>query len=260
MGPLKKLQVALAASPKMDVTNQEKWSARSQQDSLEIVRCRAAIERIDPFIRSCRQNIDRLESIKSVRVSHVAAGRAESHLGLSSTIESLRNERETLETYEKSKAELQAKIKSLEEPSEDQKRERQVRQQRIALLAEQRAKLDEQIAADVDGLRKLLNERRELTRSMRGECEAIDFTFAGDHLDEERFTELVKHLPTDLERHSRGWLNWFLGKWRGDLLCTVTGDIASISETLASPNVFLKGEKIVIPQDALPSVRHAVRW
>lgn len=260
MGILKRLQDGVTAAPQMDVDGSGKWSARSQRDSLEIIRCRSHIGRIDVWINILREDINKLESRKPHYVSQVAAGQGQSDMILKGLLEELGKQRERLQVYEDSKKELQAKIKALEEPTEGQKRERREHQSKIARLAELRGKLDQQVAAGIESLRKLLNERAELTSSMRQECEATSFTLVGDHLDEGRFQELAKHLPSGIEEHSHGWLNWFFGKWRGDAVCTVTAETASVPETLASPNVFLKGEKVVIPQDALPSVRHAVRW
>lgn len=258
MGLLGRLQAGLAAPPQMDADKEGKWSARSQRDSLELVRCRAHIERIDIWIKILRKNVDDLESRKAQYVSQVAAGNGSSDLMLAGLIDDLRSKRERLQAYEDSKAELQARIRVLQEPSEDRKRERRERQLRIARLAEQRAKVDGEVAAALEGAVKLLNERAELTRSMRQECEAIGFAFVEDHLDEARFEELGKHLPADLAQHSREWLDWFFGKQSNDMVCKVTSESVSIAETLASPNVYLKGETVRMKHEDYKRLRSAV--
>jgi hypothetical protein len=224
------------------------YSLRSQRSLLREVELSADLRKCEALIGYTERKIGELEISKARQLKGSLSHDGMDRLVLSRTLEELENENRIVVSYREQRDRIQAEIAKLT-PSPAQAAERAHRQNYLAQLAADRLKKDELVEGALKGLRRLLQERAELTDKMLKAAEAVDFTVDGDGLDARRFDELLAALPGELALSSEHWLEWFLGKGESLKTYVVRDKSLTVPETLGNPGVVHFGDRIELRQD-----------
>lgn len=149
-----------------------------------------------------------------------------------------------LDLYRETQAGIEAEIEELEEEISSQAAKRVEGQNRVATLAGTRLDKDTLIQSAIEGLRKLLNERAELTQNISAAAREIDLKVGHAGYDHLRSQALLDSLPTEWANASQQWVDWLLGKEQGDCTYVVRDEIVLLPETLTNHGVSLPGEQV----------------
>ena len=95
--------------------------------------------------------------------------------------------------------------------------------------------------ASLETVRLILEEREAVTSNMHEAALALDFDLDVT-LDDERFGDLLRILPSDMAPKSQRWVAWFLGRQDGRRPVTIQGGEIVLRETLACNNAFRTGD------------------
>jgi hypothetical protein len=139
---------------------------------------------------------------------------------------------------------LQGEIKSLREPTCEEKKQRADRQEILAGLTAQRVVKDEGLECALQYLRRILWERSTLTLHMKEVAREIDLQVG--NFDDDRFDALLRSLPDDLLAESRVWVSWFLAEQTDRYPGEVQGGEFLLPECLANNNAFRSGDSPVL--------------
>jgi len=223
------------------------YSSRSQRSLLEEDRLRGNLEKIDGLIRHTERKIADLEKDKARTLAQIPTGKVNQTF-LSFTLEALEDNGRKLAAYKEERASAEKVIANLA-PSPAQAAERAERQNYLANLAAERLQKDRLVEGALNGFRRLLKERAELTAKMLKAAEAVDFTVGDDGLDGRRFDDLLGLLPGQLAASSERWAQWVLAKGESLKSYIVRDEVLTIPETLAHHGVLRFGDRVDLNED-----------
>jgi hypothetical protein len=224
------------------------YSLRSQRSLLREVELSADLRKCEGLVGYTERRIAELEEDKARQLKGSLSHDGMDRLVLARTLEQLESENRIVIPYREQRDQIQAEIDKLG-ASPAQAAERAERHRYLAKLAADRVQKDQLVEGALNGLRRLLKERGELTGKMLKGAEAADFTVDDDGLDARRFDELLAALPGELALSSEHWLEWFLGKGESLKTYVVRDKSLTVPETLANPGVVHFGDRIELRQD-----------
>ena len=246
------------------------WSQRSQRNWLQQRKLEQGRERCEDRIRYSERKITELEKSKGSRVQRQIERGAGSGSPLGPMLTELAEKNAELAVYQERRALIQSQIEALANPSPQQAAERAERQNYLANLAGERLKKDELAEGALKGLRRLLEERAELTAKLLKAAEAAELTIGEDRLDARRFEELLASLPEALAAASGRWHSWFVGEQGKVKSYVLVVDEATLPESLARAGSYRFGDKMELTdeeagellRDICPIGRagHGVAW
>ena len=222
-------------------------SERSQQSLLKEAHLRRVMKQFTDAKELCENDIVKLEAEKARAARQMFdAGFPSAEARFKDAVAQIAHERELIASYEKEIAANQAGLDALI-PSPEQVRERQEQQNQVAQLAAERLKKDRTAYAIIQELRRVLEQRGELSTAMRELSRSLDLTVP--MLDQDRFNAVLNALPENRFSESEAWRDWFVGK--GDALTeyVVIEDELRIRETLSASGFYTFGDRIKL-QDA----------
>ncbi len=214
------------------------WSTQSQRRTLELGRLRKEFETCELLLASLRKRCDEVEGIFAGAISHAAQGIQNPFPFLPGAPAAVHAERLRGEFFEKHRKELAEKIARLEEQTVAEAEGRREGQNSLARLAQTRLEKDGEVERAFEQVRRVLQERAELTRQMLVFAEAIDFSADASRLDSVRFEEFLERLPGEIVPQSRAWMAWFLGADSVAERYRVVRRPITLPETLTSAHVY----------------------
>jgi hypothetical protein len=222
------------------------YSLRSQRNLVREMGLRADLAKCEAVIGYTDRGIGELEADKARQVKARLSGTGGEWVGR--TLEELEGKNRELVAYREQRDAIQTEIAKLA-PSPAQAAERAQRQSYLAQIAADRLKKDELVEGALKGLRRLLEERGELTTKMFKAAEAADLTIGEDRLGSGRFEEVLGSLPEHLLAGSNQWHAWFIGKQQGVKPYVVVVEDLTFPESLARANLYRFGEKVELSDE-----------
>ena len=247
------------------------FSPRSQRSLIYEKGLRDKLAKCDAHIGSLERKIREGEESKARQLKCVVEGRTRNAHVLPLRLRALEDFNLEVAAFREQRTQIQSEIAALA-PTPASAAERAERQRHLARIAAERLEKDRLAEGALKGLRRLLEERAQLTAKMAEAAQAADFTASDDNLDARRFEELLASLPGGLAAESECWLAWFTGKEEGLKPYAVVVDQAGSlePESLASAGFYIFGEMVrltdqeaskllraIYPQGA---IQHDTRW
>jgi len=233
------------------------YSLRSQRNLGREAELRGDLAKCEARIGYSERKIAELEADKARQLKASLRGGGGGGQWLGRTLEELEGKNREAVAYREQRDHIQTEIANLA-PGPAQAAERAQRQNHLAQLATDRLKKDELAEGALKGLRRLLEERAELTAKMLKAAEAIDLTIGEDRLDSRRFEELLVSLPEDLLAGSNRWHVWFIGKQQGLKPYVVVVEKLTLPESLARANFYRFGEKVELTDEEARNLLHEI--
>ena len=256
---------------KNEPTQTETFSPRSQRVLIFEKGLRAKLAKCEARIGYLERKIREGEQTKTRQMKCVVEGKTQNTQYLGDMLRALEDSNREVSAFREQRTQIQSEIAALA-PTPASAAERSERQRYLARLAAERLEKDRLAEGALKGLRRLLEERAQLTAKMADAAQAADFMIADDNLDAQRFDELLASLPEGVAAESERWLAWFTGKEEGLKSYAVVVDQAERlePETLACAGFHGFGETVqltdreasqllraVYPQG---TIRHDSRW
>ncbi len=225
------------------------YSARSQRSMLDEERLRGELAEIGKLVQYTERKKAEAEQLKARYLKLAAEGGRSGHdsLTLARGLQELEDARRVLAAYDEQRKAIEARIAGLA-LSPAQVVERRERQNYVAQLTDERHKKDQHIDGALKAVRRLLQERRELSAKIQKSADAAEITPGADGLDAQRFDELLAALPEDLLTESNRWAGWFLGTQSAKPY-VVRDRLLVLPETLASHGVYCFGERVELSDE-----------
>jgi hypothetical protein len=205
----------------------------------------AAQEKCRKQITFCERRISEGKKTSETQAATAADGSYAIQRALSHTLADVADRERELAAYRLREKSLQSQIDALAHPTAAQAAQRAKHQAALAALAVERWTKDAAVDSVMQKLRKLLEERAELTRKMAEIAALFDFAATAD-FDAGRFVALGDSLPIDLLAQSQSWLNDFFGQSSDKVSCTVGGAGAVLPETLSDSGIYRPGESVFL--------------
>ncbi|MGH9433745.1 MAG: hypothetical protein ACRD3T_19625 [Terriglobia bacterium] len=180
------------------------YSLRSQSSWRKQWSLEEQAKRIALLVKICEENI--VKHQKAVADMTAAAARSPSFypFRLDEALRELEEEKRKLPVYKKQLASFQSEIAALVKPTHAKAAERVKHQAQLCKLASQRLDQDRLIGRMVTKLRRLLEQRQDLTSDMHAAASAIELETGSDNLDEKRF-DALDSLPADMVSETERW-------------------------------------------------------
>jgi hypothetical protein len=227
----------------------EAHTTRSRRSMLEEVRLRATIKKIHVASEISKRRIrEAEEQVQRLTRSVVLEGQEALRYNLVESAKELAAQRDILKACESERASAEAAIAALA-PTLRQVQGRQEEQGQLAHLAEERMGKDRRADSLLKELRKVLQERSQLTAVMAESQAALDGEAPADGLDESRFKALLGSLPEDLLSASERWYAWFFGKRKDVKPYVVRVEWLQVRESLFDHGFYRFGERILLNDD-----------
>lgn len=236
------------------ISKGKKWAARSQASFLREWDLRASLDKCTGLLRYNQRALESAQQETERRTKAAVLGSDAAAGMLPQSIGEAEDRKSRIAIFEAQRANVQAQIDTLVNVSPSEAKQRAEQQSALAQLAIARLELDRSLALTVESLRMLLAKRLELTGKMYGLGRTIDFTWAFDGIDKDRFQALENALPDNLLGQSEKWVGWFLGEGQETESYTILDETLTLAETLANANVFRRGERIELTAEQLQEV------
>lgn len=231
-----------------------KFSARSQASFQREARLRDQLSEVQRrisydqrILSDAQRELDRLMNSASLGSSAASEGVPE-------TLERIARQKAVIEAFEGQRTKIQAQIDAVGAVSPAEAKERVANQTALAKLAVERLEVDRMLASTVQMVRNLLEKRSEITDGMLALMRKIEFTLSFDGLDKDRFDNLLKSLPADVEGKSKAWVCWFLGENQQTERHSVRDETVTFAETLVNANVYRRGEQCDLTPEELAEI------
>jgi len=244
---LRKLREGKAAP--MSKPNSVKWgvvagSPRSQELMLLEETLRIRLRNAEAAIAKAEQSIPGLEGdVVRLTKQVMSAGGAAQGKVLDEKNAELVATRGRIVAFRAEHAQIQAEIQALI-PNEKQTQERSARQQEFAELADERLKCDRQIDELIEGLRRLVKERGELSLRLRTSAGSFDLSVNNEALDIPRLEKICEMLPESISKESQRWYENFFGNSKSLRPYVVCAESLILHETFSDPGVYHFGETV----------------
>jgi hypothetical protein len=228
--------------------SEKKFSERSQHSCIVERDLRRERGKCEGTIGYIQVKVDEAERSREAQTRHALAerGYSSSSLVLRNVLIELEGHNRELGHFKDHRETLDSQIAESMKPDPT----RNEKQSRLSALVVQRLAKDRQAETALNGLRKLLAERTELTAEITAAAASLDFTVNGpDGLDAKRITDLSASLPKEIAETSEQWAGWFFGENEGAKPYVVrVGDIV-IPETLDHSGVYYFGETVMLTDE-----------
>jgi len=226
-------------------------SARSQRSLLRQHELQVELAKHESHAAAHRRKISELESSKKTILGLLSKGKGGNAAGLDeglrATNHALTDTGDKLAYSEGEIARLAAEIKALDLTPEQAKK-RALQQDQLSSLAAERLAKDREVESAADALRRILQERAQLTAKIASCADALEITLGADGLDTVRAEQLVSALPEQFAAESERWAAALHGTREGLQTYVVRAQVLVIPETLAHHGVYHRGEKIDLPE------------
>jgi hypothetical protein len=209
-------------------------------------------EKIEANIGFEERQLQAAEQNRDRQARLVAEGQGVYQKALTDSLAEVQQREQKISAFKSLLIQVRSEIRALQ-PTPAQMRVRTRNQDRLAALAEQRVKLGASIDKQLCELRKVLEERAQLTSVMLNLASEIDFAVQGD-FDSARFDVLAASLPDGTQQQSKQWLEWFLGKDGDRRPCEIRERIQIFPETLAAAHCYRSGETVLLAEEQCAEV------
>jgi hypothetical protein len=234
-----------------------KWAARSQRSLIHEDRLREDLERCVGFIQHFGKLVEDFRSQVEYQTTMSIRGDGMADLHLSDRLAGLEDKERQLRAYESQKTAMEARLHRLSHPTPAEMAARGAHQETLATLAFERRNIDDSIGCAVAALDGLLEKRAGLTAKMIELANTLDLTME-DGLDQARFDELRRTLPSDVAAKSSKWFLSFVGKSKGKKPYIVRPKKLLLPETLASAGYFKSGDMVFLTKEEAATCGRAV--
>lgn len=199
---------------KNEPTQTETFSPRSQRVLIQEKVLRNKLGKCDAKITYLERTIRELEQAKARQLEFSVTGRNTNGHVLPLMLRDLEGKNLEVAAFREQRTQIQSEIAALA-PTPASAAERAERQRHLARLAAERLEKDRLAEGALKGLRRLLDERAQLTAKIVEASRSADLTISDDNLDARRFEELLASLPEGLAAESERWFGWFTGQEEG---------------------------------------------
>lgn len=186
------------------------------------------------------RDLGKSEEDKTRQIRQIASGHGYAHAILKGVMAEIQNAERMISSFKERVAVLQTEIKTLREPTCEEKTARADRQGILAGLAAERLLKDEGAECALQYLRRILWERSTLTLRMKELAREIDLQVG--NFDDDRFDAVLRSLPDDLLGESREWVSWFLAEQTDRHPGEVQGGEFLLPECLANNGAVRSGD------------------
>jgi len=219
------------------------WSPRSQKSVLRELALETALQKCRDQITFCERRITEQKDVAKQQTQTVTEGASFAiRQALSHTLEDIESRERELAAFREREKTLQAEISALT-PSAHDADLRALDQASLATLVIERFSKDAAIDRLLQKVRRLLQERADMTGEMAKLATRLEFAESAD-FDGRRFAALLDSIPAELAGQSHDWVEEFLGQSSGKEPCVIGKSVAVLPETLASAGVFRPGETV----------------
>jgi hypothetical protein len=250
-----------AAKKQPEASRRKSWSPRSQNSLLEQYKLEGEQEGCRKAIKHVQAKIGEAEKSKARQIETLSHSPGDYHSNrvLTEALSEIEDGKRKVAALEERIAALQSQIDALASPTASQARERTKKQALLAELAAVRLQEDRLLDSTLEKLREALRIRAALTARMLEIASSLDFA-SGSDFDSDRYDALLRSLPDEMAPASEGWLDWFLGKEKGDESCVLPDEgVHTLPETLASASVFGPGAQTGLTKDQKAQLLAQVR-
>jgi cell division septum initiation protein DivIVA len=232
----------------------KKFSERSQASYQREERLREQLFAVQRRISYTQSGIGDWEKEIEWRTKSAALGNSNVDGAIPELLQKIRRNKDYLEILERQGKKLQVEIDCAAKVSPEEAKARADEQLALAKLALERLECDRMLDNAIRTAKCLLEKRGAMTDRMLGLVRRIEFTLGFDGLDKDRFDTLEKSLPGDLAARSEVWVDWLLGDNRKSERYSVLDETIFFGETLASANVFRRGEEVTLTVEELAEI------
>lgn len=231
------------------------FSRRSQGSYQREATLRKQLRSVDDIISRCQRVADS-EQAQIDQLSRNSLTEGWPAALIPKHLSKIQEQKGQIAVFEPQRERIRAQIDALVNPSPEEARQRAETQTAVAELALKRLEeCDRRLADLIRTAGALLEKRAEMTNQIWGLGQNIDFQFDPTGMDERTLNALKIVVGCELEASAEKWVDWLLGERQETERYVVCDDRIVFAETLASPNIYKRGDQVDLTAEEVAEIR-----